>query len=299
MPQPHSAPAKSDLATSARATSARATSTPATSGLVESSAHVSTPSPSMASTGSSGVPAATIQRSEMQPPRPKILGRLAESSPGSGSVPKTGSLDGLRQRAAAFCESDLFRSRRSVFERLAETGSQPRVLVVACSDCACDPGYFLGAEPGTLFTVRNAGNVVPAYGAERGESAAALELALTRMPIEHIVVCGHSGCLTLDSMLQTLLESDDRPDWTEHFQQTADAMQRAGLTDEIDCRAWAAQHNVLVQLHHLSTHPDVSSRLADGNLQLHGWYFDTAAGELFTARSLAFAGDVCNQFEPV
>lgn len=223
-----------------------------------------------------------------------VLGRLAEAqrSESLDAVP----LEVLRERAAGFSESDLFRSRQRLFEQLAETGSRPRVLMISCSDCACDAGHFLGAEPGSLFSVRNAGNVVPAYGSERGESAAAIEMALEQMPIEHVVVCGHSGCVTLETVLDG---EAGRFDWTDHFQQTIDARGRTRLTDEIDRNAWAAQHNVLVQVHHLSTHPAVAARLATGSLTLHGWYFDTAAGELFAARSLAFAEDVCDRFEPV
>ena len=224
-----------------------------------------------------------------------VLGRLVR--PDRADPLDAMPIEALSERAAGYGHSDEFASRRSLYERLAESGTQPRVAVIQCSDCACDVSVPLAAEPGSLFSIRNAGNVVPPFGVEQGETAAAIELALSRMPIEQIVVCGHSGCLTLDGYLEGDREIA-RP-WLSHLKPTADALERLPHDDDVDRHAWAGQHNVLVQLHHLSTHPIVAGRLAEGSLSLHGWYLDTARGELFAARSLAFTSDICGAFEPL
>ena len=230
-----------------------------------------------------------------------VLGRLADTSGKLNPVADWFDplpLEALRQQAAGFATSEPFTSRSGLFERLAETGSQARVAIIACSDLACDLEGVLGADPGSLFTIRNAGNIVPRFDARRvaecGETAAAIDVALAQLPIEHLIVCGHSGCATLGAML----DPDCQGSYREQFRSTADALSRT-TTDAAERAAWAAQHHVLVQLHHLSTHPAVARGLAERRLQLHGWYFDTAAGELFTARSLAFTDDVCAQFEPL
>jgi carbonic anhydrase len=43
----------------------------------------------------------------------------------------------------------------------------------------------------------------------------------------------------------------------------------------------AVEENVLVQLENLRTHPAVGSRLAQGDLHLHGWVYKIETGEVF------------------
>jgi carbonic anhydrase len=43
----------------------------------------------------------------------------------------------------------------------------------------------------------------------------------------------------------------------------------------------AAEENVLFALENLHTYPGVQTRLADGSLRLHGWFFKIATAELF------------------
>jgi carbonic anhydrase len=42
-----------------------------------------------------------------------------------------------------------------------------------------------------------------------------------------------------------------------------------------------SQLNVLVQLEHLASYPIVRKRILDKTLQLSGWWFDIAKGEMF------------------
>ena len=236
---------------------------------------------------------------------PSVLGRLGEANRQVDPLAVI-SLEAMTRHAAEFPRTPAFQSRQRWYEQLADAPAEPRVLVVGCSDCACDPAVPLGAEPGSLFMLRNAGNIVPPACEDSGETAAAIELAMRELPIEHLVVCGHSGCLSMNSYLrraeQSGGDSKSRPSgdaWFDHLQKTADAIVRREFDDDSERQAWAAQHNVLVQTHHLSTHPAVASRLGIGDLQLHAWYFDTAAGELFAARNLKFTDDVCGLFEAV
>lgn len=51
-------------------------------------------------------------------------------------------------------------SRRELFERLAE-GQHPEALFITCSDSRINPNLITQTEPGELFIIRNAGNIVP------------------------------------------------------------------------------------------------------------------------------------------
>jgi Carbonic anhydrase len=63
---------------------------------------------------------------------------------------------------------------RSRFQKLAETGQQPEVMVICCCDSRVSPEVIFDSHPGELFVVRNIANLVPLYSPSelRGVSAA-------------------------------------------------------------------------------------------------------------------------------
>ncbi|HET8613823.1 MAG TPA: carbonic anhydrase, partial [Sphingomonas sp.] len=85
--------------------------------------------------------------------------------------------------------------QRARWSELAE-GQSPETLVIACSDSRVDPATIFDASPGEIFVIRNIGNLVPPF--ERDEShhgtSAALEFAVTQIPVKEILVLGHEFC---------------------------------------------------------------------------------------------------------
>ena len=65
-------------------------------------------------------------------------------------------------------QSDIFRARHELFERLT-TGQNPQALFITCSDSRVMPDLITQAEPGDLFVLRNAGNLIPPHGAGPGQ----------------------------------------------------------------------------------------------------------------------------------
>src|SRR5437016_12969424 len=87
---------------------------------------------------------------------------------------------------------------RKRFAHLA-LGQRPDTLFIACSDSRVVPNLFASTEPGDLFVIRNVGNLIPPFsegesGPHFGSEAAAIQFALTQLPITEIVVCGYSEC---------------------------------------------------------------------------------------------------------
>jgi carbonic anhydrase len=174
----------------------------------------------------------------------------------------------------------VFARERAFFEQLAE-GQSPRALVVSCSDSRVDPNLILQADPGELFSLRNAGNMVPAYGAVRGGEAASVEYAIAALGVEHVIVCGHSQCGAVKAMLDpssaaglTAVE-----DWLDHAETTRRIM-RENYSHLSGARKLevAVQEHVLVQVENLQTHPAVAARLQRGALQLHAWIYELETG---------------------
>jgi carbonic anhydrase len=64
-------------------------------------------------------------------------------------------------------QREAFPQRTKLFRRLA-TSQNPRALFISCSDSRLVPELVTQREPGDLFVIRNAGNIVPSHGPEPG-----------------------------------------------------------------------------------------------------------------------------------
>ena len=104
-------------------------------------------------------------------------------------------------------QDKVFPSQRSHFERLAD-GQSPSTLFITCSDSRIVPHLFTQTEPGELFVLRNAGNLVPPYTAEHSGEAATIEYAVQVLKVQDIVVCGHSHCGAITGVLRPELLED-------------------------------------------------------------------------------------------
>src|SRR5262245_46001964 len=91
-------------------------------------------------------------------------------------------------------QNDIFRPNHELFGRLAR-GQNPQALFITCSDSRVVPDLITQAEPGDLFVLRNAGNLVPSHGAapDSGE-AATIEYAVAALTVEEVIVCDSTRC---------------------------------------------------------------------------------------------------------
>jgi len=187
-------------------------------------------------------------------------------------------IDGVRQfRSAAYAE------RRELFATLS-TGQAPRILFVTCSDSRVAPHLITSSEPGDLFVIRNAGNLVPAYAAQGTGEEATLEYAVAALGVEHIIVCGHSGCGAMGGLLapESLGSLPSVANWLRHAGSTA-ACVHATVPEDADYAHRlnvTVETNVLRQLDNLKTHPSVAAALARRAVKLHGWVYDIGTGTI-------------------
>ena len=181
-------------------------------------------------------------------------------------------------------QSQIFSSQRSLFEHLAQ-GQDPDTLLITCSDSRINPNLITQTMPGELFILRNAGNIVPPYGASSGGEGATIEYAIAGLGVQHIIVVGHSQCGAIQAMLEpeSVKAMPSVRAWLGHAETTrrlvSDAYP-ADLTIEQRINV-ATQENVLCQLENLRTHPAVAVAMARGTLHLHAWVYKMAEGEVF------------------
>jgi carbonic anhydrase len=189
-------------------------------------------------------------------------------------------LEGLRRyQDSVHCE------KQELFCNLAK-GQSPEALFITCADSRVDPGLLTQLPPGELFVLRNAGNIVPAYGRVHGGEAATIEYAISVLKIPNIIICGHAHCGAMAGLLRpSSVESLPAvKSWLSHAQATREAIDESldKETDPIKQLEQAVRLNVLVQLENLKTHPCIRKALAEQQLTLHGWVYDFEHGSVDT-----------------
>ncbi|SBT88373.1 carbonic anhydrase [Streptomyces sp. DI166] len=186
----------------------------------------------------------------------------------------------LLDRARAFGRRVDFESDE--YRKLAE-GQCPEVLFITCSDSRVIPALITGARPGEIFELRNAGNIVPPYGCSGASGeVATVEYALEVLGVQDVVVCGHSHC----GAMRALIDGDDLSAlpgvdaWLRPARPALAEVLTSSAADDDPSLSDVAQRNVVNQLAALRSHPVVRRRLADGELRLHGWYYEVDTGRV-------------------
>jgi len=181
-------------------------------------------------------------------------------------------------------QQTIFDTQKHLFERLAQ-GQQPLALFLTCSDSRIDPSLLTQTQPGELFIMRNAGNIVPPYGTVLGGEAATIEYAVAVLKVKDIIICGHSLCGAMDGLLhpEHLHGLSAVQAWLTHARATARIIEEnyGHIADETDRLTAAVEENVLVQIESLRTHPSVAAGVLRGDLKLHGWTYEFETGRVF------------------
>lgn len=183
-----------------------------------------------------------------------------------------------------------FQEKQNIFKALSQ-GQAPDVLFVTCSDSRIDPHLFTHAELGDLFVLRNAGNIIAPISTTPSGEAATIEFALNMLNIKDIIICGHSDCGAMKGLLapelgKTLPQVNA---WLDHARPALNRLEKIAETIQpkqpINLRE-LTQENILLQIEHLKTHPTVKKKMTEGNLRIHGWYYEFETGEVYLYNEL-------------
>ena len=175
-----------------------------------------------------------------------------------------------------------FPERRDHFHLLAEMQA-PQYLFITCSDSRIVPDLILQTEPGDIFLSRSIGNVVPVTGNDVDGVTATIEYAVEALKVKHIILCGHSDCGALKAAVNRkgLEKLPKASRWLHHVE--------GAFTHRQPLRPEEGEHaelasiirgNVIAQLMNLSAQPSVARAIAQGALDVHGWYYDILTGRI-------------------
>lgn len=192
-------------------------------------------------------------------------------------------------------QQEVFPKKRDLFERLSQ-GQSPEALFITCSDSRIETAMITQTDPGELFIIRNAGNIVPPHTKQTGGTTASIEFAVAVLEVPHIVVCGHTECGAMKGAMnpEGLDALPHVREWLGYSKAAVDITTALGedLSEQQRMRLLLEQ-NVMLQLQHLRTHPTVATALAQKQLRLHGWVYDIKSGDVCAY------DDETDSFQPV
>jgi carbonic anhydrase len=177
---------------------------------------------------------------------------------------------------------NVFPERRSHYHLLAESQA-PEWLFITCSDSRIVPDLILGTEPGDLFISRSIGNVVPVSMNDVDGVSATIEYAVEVLKVPYIINCGHSDCGALKAALdRTAIQNLPRAKrWLDHVEAAFTHRQPLNPADgDQGDLCSVIRGNVVAQVMNLKAQPSVSKAMAQGRLQVFGWYYDILSGRI-------------------
>jgi len=182
-------------------------------------------------------------------------------------------------------KNNQFKEKEDEFTALMQ-GQAPDVLFFGCIDSRVDLRSVTNANPGELLVDRNPGNIVTPYSSTPSGEASSIEFALNHLSVDEIIICGHSHCGAMSGLMTTGIEKElpSTAAWLSYAKPALENLEahHPELNDDPSLKLTRLiQDNILLQIEHLKTHPAVTKRLADGNLKIHGWYYEFEKGEIY------------------
>lgn len=181
---------------------------------------------------------------------------------------------------------DGWKTQRARWTELAE-GQSPDTLVIACSDSRVDPSQIFDVSPGTIFVVRNVANLVPPFetDASRHGVSAAVEFAVTQIPVREIIVLGHEFCGGCKAAMSQAFagKAPGEGGFLGHWVDMLDGARETVIAEHgegDEGQRALEQEAVKVSLANLRTFPFVTAAEDAGTLRLRGGWFGIREGRL-------------------
>ena len=156
---------------------------------------------------------------------------------------------------------------------------KPKYLWIGCSDSRVPANEVIGAQPGELFVHRNIANMVVHTDLNL---LSVLDYAVTHLEVDHIILCGHTGCGGIKAAL-----SQGNFDLLNKWLRNVKEVYRLHQS-EINAKATEEEKvNALVEL---NVREQVENLIKTSVIQkawlkrkspiIHGWIYDMPSGLL-------------------
>ena len=183
--------------------------------------------------------------------------------------------------------SGRYHDERDRYRSLALDGQKPQVLIISCCDSRAAPETIFGTGPGELFVMRNVANLVPPFepDGQYHATSAAIEYAVQSLKVKHIVIMGHGRCggiqAALTPMDEPLSPGNFIGKWMNMLSSAAEQIQSNELMTVGERQTALERVSIRNSINHLRTFPFIVEAEQQGQLDLHGAWFDISTGELW------------------
>ena len=166
-------------------------------------------------------------------------------------------------------------------------GQTPKALFIGCSDSRVIPDMIVQTNPGDLFVLRNVGNFVPPFkpDIEYHATASGIEYATSVLKVKEIIICGHTHCGACAALYDDI---EDDPSlihtkkWLElgNSAKTSAILSLGSSAPKEKLLRLTEKLSVIKQIENILTYPKVQERFENGDLSIHGWYYDIETGRI-------------------
>jgi carbonic anhydrase len=107
---------------------------------------------------------------------------------------------------------------------------------------------------------------------------AVLEYAIFVLRVPHIIICGHTDCGGINTMIngKAIEPGSALQNWLNH----AASVKQQMISDDEDDIVEAIKQNILLQHQNLLTYRFIAQRYHDGLLHIHNWLYDLHSGKI-------------------
>ncbi|MBN2016772.1 MAG: hypothetical protein JW794_01355 [Candidatus Cloacimonetes bacterium] len=166
-----------------------------------------------------------------------------------------------------------FSKEKELYLKLATKGQSPKVLWIGCSDSRVVPEFIVNAKAGELFVVRNIANIVPPQSANDRNMSTILEYAILHLKVEHIVICGHTCCGGITSLVKETSSDSNISAWLRYARPALSSKK-----DTSESIKETIENNILLQVENLLSYDLI--RKNQKNIKIHKWLYDIHTGAL-------------------
>jgi len=167
--------------------------------------------------------------------------------------------------------------RPGFFTKL-QSQQNPKYMWIGCSDSRVPANQITGLAPGEVFVHRNVANVVVHSDLN---ALSAIQFAVERLKVEHVLVVGHYGCSGVQAALAGA-RIGLADNWLRHIQDVRDRHQAllAGLPEHARYDA-LVELNVIEQVVNVAQSTVLQDAWGSGQrVTLHGWVYGVFNGLL-------------------
>ena len=169
------------------------------------------------------------------------------------------------------------RDRPGFFTSLVKQQT-PRYMWIGCSDSRVPANQITGLEPGEVFVHRNVANIVVHSDLN---ALSAIQFAVERLKVQHIMVVGHYGCAGVKAALEGA-RIGLADNWIRHIQDVRDRHRVLlnSLPEELRADA-LCELNVTEQVVNVAVSTVMEDAWSRGqSASIHGWAFGVHDGLL-------------------